>query len=162
MRKNILAVTLMVGLTTAAFAGSTSTTVPVTIDYTQGCDVKNIKSNYDLGVIPAVQKNGGVMMNPISFQVACSSGLSYTIKTNSNNYSMKADGTGSTYKMVFYTDASKTTELPSHRTGTGEYETIDLYPNVYGYSGCSYDSATKVRICDAGSLTASVDLTISW
>ncbi|MDD2975073.1 MAG: hypothetical protein PHZ10_08225 [Aliarcobacter cryaerophilus] len=166
MRKNILAAALIASLTTAAFAGSTSTTVPVTIDYVQGCDVKNIQGNYDIGVIPAVQDNSGVMMNPLSFQVACSSGLAYTIKTNSTNYAMKANGTGSTYRMEFYTDASKSTKVsstaPWNRTGAGEYEAINLYPNVYGDTGCTYDSVTKKKICDAGSLTAAVDLIISW
>lgn len=166
MRKSILAAALMVGLTTAAFAGSSSTTVPVTIDYIQGCSVKNIQGNYDIGVIPAVQDNKGVMMNPLSFQVACSSGLAYTIKTNSYSYAMKANGTGSTYKMEFYTDASKTAKVssssPWNRTGVGEYEAINLYPNVFGDSGCSYDSVTKKNICDAGTLTAAVDIIISW
>lgn len=104
--------------------------------------VETNRGNYDIGVIPTVQNNSGVMMNPLSFQVACSSGLAYTIKTNSNNYAMKANGTGSTYRMEFYTDASKSTKVSStaswNRTGTGEYEAINLYPNVYGDTGCTY------------------------
>jgi hypothetical protein len=163
MKKSILA---MAVTATIAFAGSTSTSVPVTIDYVQGCDVRSLQSSYDIGIVPAVQDTAGVMMNPINFEVACSNGLAYTLKTNATNYAMQAGGTGSTYRMEFYTDTAKTTKVsstsPWNKTGIGGYETVNLYPNVYGDSGCTYDSVTKKKICDAGSLTASVDLIISW
>ena len=83
MRKSILAAALMAGLTTVAFAGSTSTTVPVTINYAGGCNIANLSTTHDLGTVPTVMSNTGEMMNPLTFDLTCSNGLSYSIKTNS-------------------------------------------------------------------------------
>ncbi|MDX1808929.1 MAG: hypothetical protein R3331_05280 [Sulfurospirillaceae bacterium] len=156
----------MACLTTVSFAGSTSTTVPVTITYTGGCNIANLSTTLDLGTVPTVMSNTGEVMNPLTFDLTCSSGLSYSITTNATQYTMQANGTGSTYGMKFYQDASKTnlvmSNSPWNRTATGSTETVTLYPNVYPITGCSLDSGTGKYTCDAGTLTASVNLIISW
>jgi hypothetical protein len=166
MRKSILAAALMAGLTTVAFAGSTSTTVPVTINYAGGCNIANLSTTHDLGTVPTVMSNTGEMMNPLTFDLTCSNGLSYSIKTNSTQYTTKANGTGSTYGMKFYQEEAKTnlvmSNSPWNRTATGTTETVTLYPNVYPITGCSFNSGTGKYTCDAGTLTAAVDLIISW
>lgn len=163
MRKIILSIIL---LAMTAFAGSVNTVVPVTINYAGGCNISNLNLTHDLGTVPTVMTSSGKIMKPLTFNLTCSNGLSYSIKTNSTQYTTKANGTGSTYGMRFYQEEAKTNLVmynsPWNRTATGILETLTLYPNIYPISGCNYNSTTGKYTCDAGTLTAAVDLIISW
>lgn len=164
MRKSILAATLVAGLATTAFAGSTSTSVPVTINHAGGCNLSNLSATHDLGTVPSQIHYQGIIGNPLTFDLTCSNGLAYSIKTNSNVYQIKANGSGSTYGMRFYQEEAKTnlvmSNSPWNRTATGSTETVTLYPNIYPLSGCT--SSGDYKSCDAGTLTAAVHLIISW
>lgn len=164
MKKSIIAAALMAGLATTAFAGSTSTSVPVTINYAGGCNIANLSATHDLGTIPSQIHYQGIIGNPLTFDLTCSNGLAYSIRTNSSLYQIEANGSGSTYGMIFYQEEAKINQVkssaPWNRIGTGSTETVTLYPNIYPLHGCT--SNGDYKSCDAGTLTAAVDLIISW
>ena len=162
MMKKVLA-----GITIAAVslfaAGTTSATVPVTINYTGGCKINNLASSYDLGTIPAILNSSGEVMNPVSFNVLCTDGLNYTVKVNSNTYHFTVGN--SDYGMELYADSSLTTKVGYTgviRTGTGATENISLYPKVYANSGCNYLSSVGKYACESGPLTTTIDITLTW
>ena len=162
MKKSLMA--LLVA-SAVSFTGTTSATVPVTINYTGGCQITNLQSSYDLSAISSILDDGGVPANPINFQVKCTQGINYQVKLDKNYYTPSVGG--STYGIAFYDDASLQNQVTTsgiNRTGTGEIETISLFPKIYANGGdCNslgYDIGKT--ICDAGTITASVNITLEW
>ena len=159
MKKLILTIITAVSF---AFAGSTTTAVPVTVDVTQTCSVQSFQTSYDIGNIPTIMDTQGVVLadNPLSFQIYCSNGLSYQIKPDATGYTM-----GSDYALDFWQEAEGIHGVdiysPWNLIGTGNYETINLFPRVRPYVNCT-DTADGKKLCSAGAITANVTINIYW
>jgi hypothetical protein len=159
MKKFLIAI----AIGTVAFAGTTSTTVPVTINYTGGCKISNLATTYDLGSIPTILESGGMAMNPIKFDMVCTSGLGYKIKVGSNAYKMVAGGTD--YGVDLYLDSAFTERIDAFtgvaRNGNGVIETVTLFPKVRP-SSCKYLRDVGKYVCGSGAMSTTIDLTLSW
>lgn len=168
MKKVLFSLAALAALSSAVFAGSTSATVPVTINYEQGCAVTGLNGTYDFGAVPAVMEAQGMMLtsNPVAFNVACSNGLAYKIKSDGDNFTMQPGGASSSrINLELYDNGDKTKKITTggyDRVGTGVAEAVNLVPFVYPNSGCTNVSGTTKSICQTGTLQAIVNLTIAW
>ena len=157
MKKLVL---ILLSAVSFMFAGSTSTTVPVTIDVTQTCSVSSFQASYDVGSVPTIIGTDGVMLDPLSFQINCSDGLGYQIKPDAGGYTM-----GSDYFLDFWQEAEGIHEVekysPWNLTGTGSYETINLFARIRP-SGSCVDAVDGKKLCSAGAISGSVTINIYW
>ena len=81
-------------------AGSTSVNVPVTIDYTAGCAIKNLPASINIGSIMNVMSNRGKVLDPIGIDVICIDGTSYTVSLQAQDATVGA----STIQLDFCAD----------------------------------------------------------
>jgi hypothetical protein len=157
MKKLVL---ILLSAVSFMFAGSTSTSVPVTIDVTQTCSVNSFQASYDVGSVPTIIGTNGVMLDPLSFQINCSNGLGYQIKPDATSYEM-----GSDYSLDFWQEAgghnSVSKYSPWNLTGTGSYETINLFARIRP-SGSCVDAVDGKKLCSAGAISGSVTINIYW
>ncbi|WOE70503.1 hypothetical protein RZR97_02765 [Hydrogenimonas thermophila] len=158
---------MVVAGTVAFAAGSVSTTVPITINYTGGCEVSNLLASYDLGTAPAIVDNSNPpVMNPISFDVKCTNGLAYTINLNKETFLPKVGD--STYGITFYADSTMTQKVGMYtsstlsKTGTGAVETITLYPKLTANGGSCILLPSGQYACESGAISTTVDVTLTW
>lgn len=162
MKKSLLAL----ALSSLAFAGSVSQQVPVQINNTGGCAFQGLPATIDLGTIPPsgyATSTGQYATAPVSLNVACTSGINYTVSVASG-YSLGSSyillsKSGTYIRLALYKDSAYTQKLSSANTtiatgtGSGSSQTITVYPRI---EGCNSTS------CSPGVYTATITLRITY
>jgi hypothetical protein len=163
MKKSIFGILATVSF---AFAGSTSTSVPVTISYAGGCKINNLQANYNIGAVPTIMSGDGIAAIPVTFDLMCTSGTSFTVKPTNYDYNLvRANGTGGRYLVDLYKDAGLTQKITTtmgvESSGTGATESMVFYTKVAPSGDCTSIGSNKFT-CEPGTLTTALNLTIAW
>jgi hypothetical protein len=137
-------IAVMLFLSCSAYAGETSISVPVSINYTGGCVITT--PPHDMGSMQATIPGAGLAAPSYTMSFTCSFGTGYTV--SQINFVNLANSNAKTIKATLYKDPGYANAIGSSTptiatgTGTGSLQTITTYPKIFGYNtgngACTY------------------------